>query len=263
MSNRVFAVVSIYDNADLVPHFLSHYARLGVERILVVVRTPAESDWVQQVRDCARNFPAIVQWFCAAKFADSDKSEVEQGVLANNGVGPDDYVMHLDLDEFHEYPAPLAEIVDLMNRRDDWAIRGWLLDRVAENGQLAPLRSRPSIGEQFPIGCVLTETVLQGWTQKIMLCRGRVRLKGGVNHDTCNAYYDDVPAGRPDQYVVHHFKWTEGLLSRLQVRLERSAISSAYAAECSRFIAFWRDHGQFDLTNPVLRARRLGELLIR
>jgi hypothetical protein len=260
MSERVLAVVSVYDTPELLPHFLAHYTRLGVERILVVVRDRERDGVYNAALAHAGPFPADVSWFAAERFADSDKADVEQLVLRENGLQPDDYVMHLDLDEFQAYPAPLAEIVRLMNRRDDWAMRGWIVDRVAEDGSLAPIRPAPSLGEQFPIGCDATAALLGGWTQKIVLCRGRVRLQGGVRHDTCNAWYDAVPVGRPEDYAVHHFKWTAGLDARLQERLARAAIGPAYVRECLRFLEHYRTRGRINLGDPALRPRRLGPL---
>ena len=260
MSDRVFTIASVYEDHGLLPHFLEHYTRLGVDRILVVARTSEPDRLLSRAVEQARPFPAEVSWFRSDYFADSDKSEVESRVLRDNGVEPDDYVMHVDLDEFHEYPAPLGEIVSQMNRDDDWALRGWFLDRVAVGGVLAPIRPSPSIGEQFPIGCDLTEGLLRGWTQKIMLCRGRVELQGGVNHDTWNARYDRVPIGRPEDYVVHHFKWTEGVDARLRARLEKAAISGGYADECRRFLESFRATGRIDLSDPLLMPRRRGVL---
>ena len=257
MSDRVFAVVSVYDHPELLPHFLDHYARLGVHRILVVARGEGVGD---AARAAARPFPAAVEDVPAAVFADSDKAEVEQAVLRAHGLEPDDYVMHLDLDEFQQYPAPLAEVVRRMNEADDWALRGWIVDRVAADGSLAAVRPTPSIGEQFPVGCDLTEIVLRAWTQKIVLCRGRVRLQGGVRHDTWNAWYERVPVGRSEDYVVHHFKWLRGLDDRLRARLERSAIGPAYAAECRRFLDYYAAGGRIDVTDPAIRPRWLGPL---
>jgi Glycosyl transferase family 2 len=260
MSCRVFAIASVYENADLVPHFLAHYTRLGVHRILLVVRTPQQDDNLSVALEQAKSYGANVYWFSAERFADSDKAEVEQFVLRENRVEPDDYVMHLDLDEFQEYPASLSEIVDAMNQADDWALRGWIVDRVAERGVLAPIRPIPSIGEQYPIGCDLTKIILQAWTQKIVLCRGRVQLRGGARHDTCNAYYDRVPIGHPDQYVVHHFKWTAGVFDRIRERLHTAAVGSAYESECQRCLKYFDSVGRIDLSDPALRARPLGAI---
>jgi hypothetical protein len=260
MSDKVFAVVSLYDNVELLPHFLTHYTRLGVQKILVAVRSRQCDDLYEAAQRHAEGFPARVCWFASERFADSDKSEVEQSLLRSNGLEADDYVMHLDLDEFQEYPAQLAEIVRVMNERDDWALRGWILDRIAADGTLAPVCPAPSIGEQFPVGCDLTSALLGGWTQKIVLCRGRVQLQGGVRHDTCNAWYDAVPVGRGHDYVVHHFKWTHGRDQLLRTRLSEAAIGPAYANECRRFLEYFKSHGRIDLSDTTLRARSLGAL---
>jgi hypothetical protein len=260
MSDIVYAIVSIYDNIELLPHFLSHYAGLGVQRIFVAVRSTIRDRLYETAVAEAAQFPANVYWFPSKCFSDSDKADGEQLILQRNSVQPDDYVMHLDLDEFQEYPAPLATIVRLMNARSDWALRGWIVDRVAENGTLAPVLRTPSIGEQFPIGCAVTEVLLSGWTQKIVLCRGRVRLQGGVRHDTENAHYERVPVGQSSDYIVHHFKWLQGLDQRLEARLARDFIGAKYAEECRHFLDYYRQRGRIDLREPRLNARRLGVL---
>jgi hypothetical protein len=260
MSDSVYAIVSVYDNIELLPHFLLYYARLDILRIFVVVRSPTRGPLYEAALEESGPFSADVYWFASHFFADSDKAEAEQLILQRNGVQPDDYVMHLDLDEFQEYPASLATIVQEMNAHDDWALRGWIVDRVAADGSLAPVLRTPSIGEQFPIGCAASEVLLGAWTQKIVLCRGRVRLQGGVRHDTENAYYDRVPVGRPADYIVHHFKWLRGLEQRLQTRLGRDRIGPKYAAECCQFLDYYRRTGRIDLREPRLKSCYLGAL---
>ena len=260
MSELVYAIVSIYDNAELLPHFIAHYSALGVSRILVVIRSPTRGEMYEIAAAEAAREGVSAYWFPATSFADSDKAEVEWQVLQSSGVQPDDYVMHLDLDEFQEYPAPLADIVRAMNANDDWALRGWIIDRVAEDGRLAAISRTPSIGEQYPVACRATEVLLDAWTQKIVLCRGRVRLQGGVRHDTENARYDRVPIGTPDQYVVHHFKWLKGLDVRLSRRLADGSLSGKYATECRRFLDYFGRYGGIDLSDSRLMARRVGAL---
>ena len=252
-SERVYAVVSAYDHADLLPHFLQHYARLGVTRVLVSAR--GEEVWETAER-LARDYPARATYTPAERFADSDRAAVEERLLDAEGLDADDWVMHLDLDEFHEYPAPLADVVREMNAHDDWALRGWIVDRVAADGRLAPVAPFPSIWEQFPIMANVTDRLLGAATQEIMICRRRVRLQGGVKHDTENAYYDRVPFGQGSQYRVHHFKWLEGLDRRLERRLAYDAIGDIYRGECERFLAYYRVRGRIDLSDPRLGARR-------
>jgi Glycosyl transferase family 2 len=257
---RVFAVTSVYDDPGLLPHFVAHYERLGVDRILIVVRTPERGAlWAQACAATAAR-RAEASWFPCDRFSDGDKAAVERTVLLAAGMAPDDFVMHLDLDEFHEYPAPLREIVALLSRHRHWAVRGGMVDRVAAGGVLAPVRPESDLGTQFPIGCDLTGGLLGAWTQKIMLCRGRTELKGGLNHDTRNAVYDRVPLGCAADYVVHHFKWTAGVDARLRARLDEALVGPEYRRECARFLESYGTAGKIDLNDPALRARHLGAL---
>lgn len=260
MSHRVFAITSVYENPELLPHFVDHYARLGVDRILIVLRTPRREESLCHAFVSANSCPTAVSWFPCNHFADADKAEVEERVLRENGVRPDDYVMHLDLDEFHEYPVPIISIVEVMSRKRNWALRGWLVDRIAEGGVLAPVRSTFDIGEQYPIGCDVTKNLLKACTQKIMLCQARVRLRDGINHDTCNAFYEKIPFGRIEDYVVHHFKWTDGVEARLRARLDGPSVGPEYRRECHRFLECIRTTGKLDLSAPGLMPRWLGAL---
>ncbi|AMV40975.1 hypothetical protein [Planctomyces sp. SH-PL62] len=260
MGASVYAVVSIYEDHGLLPHFLEHYDRLGVRRTFVVVRTPTRGALAARAAEAAAGRPAAATWVECDRFADPEKAAVEERVLRAAGVDADDFVMRLDLDEFHEYPAPLAEVVGPLGRRRDRAVRGRLVDRVAEGGVLAPVRPDPDLGLQFPIGCELTGGALGGWTQKVMICRAGARLRGGVNHDALGVSYEPPPAGPGDGYLVHHFKWTEGVASRLRSRLGEADVGPEYRRECRRFLELAGGAGRIDLSDASLLARRLGPL---
>jgi hypothetical protein len=255
MSQRVTAIASVYDNLEIIPHWLDHYSRLGVNHIVLSVRS---RDLLQQAEVFALPFPiAAVHYAPASFFEDSDKAGIEMNLLNECCPDPDEYVMHLDLDEFQEYPAPLPEIIDLMNEAHDWALRGWIVDRVTADGKLAPIRPEPTIFDQFPICCDISECVLGAWSQKIMLCRRRVRLRGGVRHDTENAYYDRVPI--QGQYIVHHFKWIAGLPSRLEKRLGEAGTSNKYKHECRLFLEHYQANGdRIGLADPRVQPRFEG-----
>jgi hypothetical protein len=258
MSHKVYAIVSVYNVPELIPHFLSHYTRLGVREILIAVRAERTTALAMAVRDHAKSYPATVHCIPVSTFADADKVAVEDSILTQHSVQPDDYVMHLDLDEFQEYPAPLAEVVRLMNQRQELAISGRLLDRVSEDGHLNPIFATSGIEDQFPIVCRITEQLLRACIRKIVLCRRRVTLTDGGRHATLNVRCDTVPIGDPRSYLVHHFKWTKGVDSRLRERLCHGAVSNAYVAECRRFLDHLATFGRIDLSNPRFGARRIA-----
>lgn len=261
VSERVFAIVSMYENGMLLPHFLAHYAALGAHRIVVAVRSPERGELYEAAVAAASCYPARVVWRESTLFADSDRAAVEEELLRDEGVDQDDYVIYADLDEFPEYPAALAEIVADMNAHHDWALRGWIIDRVAEDGTLAPIAEQPSLGKQFPLACDITDGLLRGWRQKIVLCRFRVQLEGGVRHDTINAWYERVPIGTSEDYVVNHFRWTAGLERRVEARLS-AWIGPSYRRECEDLLAYLRRYGRINVEDPALRTRWAGALRI-
>jgi hypothetical protein len=260
MSNRVFAITSVYEDSGLLPHFLDHYARLGVERIFLVVRSLTPDELLQRTRRLCESYPAEVAWYQCSHFEDIDKATVETRVLRQSGVDADDYVMHLDLDEFHEYPVPLQDLVRLMNRRRAKAVRGTMLDRVTCDGSLAPIRLGVELGEQFPIGCDLTRSLLLGWTQKIMLCAAHLELRDGVNHTTQTPCRQLSATDHLANFLVHHFKWTSGLTDRIRARLRTAVVSSQYRDECHRLLDAFGALGRIDLTDPKLNPRTIGAL---
>ena len=253
LSTPVFVVTSVYSNPNLAVHFLRHYAQMGVTQILLSVRS---SDCYDSLLPHANRYPAKVVHTPAEFFADSDKATVQETLLNRAGVRDDDYVMRPDLDEFADFPSPLNEIIGRMNATNCWAIRAWMVDRVAADGRLPPVRLEPSICEQFPILADVTNQIVRGWTQKIPLCRGRVRLKGGCAHDTWNATYDTVPIGSPNQYITNHFKWTAGILEVLKTRLTQPGTNEGYKRECRRFIEHYEKHGRIKL--EAIKSRHAG-----
>jgi GT2 family glycosyltransferase/predicted O-methyltransferase YrrM len=252
MKSNCYGVVSIYEDQGLLPHFISHYRQLGVTHLFLCARTEeARSVAIE----CVREFDgfASVHYSRSEYFADSEKELFELNVLDRHKVNADDYVIHLDLDEFQEYPAPLTEVIAEMDRANHWACRGWIVDRLSADGSLQPVRSSPTIWEQFPVAADVSQGLMGSWCQKIVLCRRRVRLRGHCRHDTENAYYETAPI--PGDYLVHHFKWLEGLDRRLEHRLSTGALSDAYRRECQVFLDHYSRAGRFDLSDSRLKAR--------
>ncbi|MGO9113219.1 MAG: hypothetical protein ACLP9L_28630 [Thermoguttaceae bacterium] len=232
----------IYDGVELVPHFIKHYAALGVDAILLAAHERVCHD----VLHFASGYPAFVFPFRRGHFDCMQKHAMEKTLVNFFDAGPDDYIIYCDIDEFQEYPAPLKEIVRIMDERNLWALRGYFLDRLAADGRLPAVRPAPDIFLQYPIRCRLTRNLLHASDQKIMICRGRVDLNSG-HHDTFNAYYDAVPVA--GDYVVHHFKWTNGLLERMRARLAIATINPMYAEECRRTLALYDPQRGFDLSD--------------
>lgn len=265
--SKIYALTTVYEGLELLPHFLDHYTRLGVDEILVAVGYRHDEDFLSgrhtarnilpQAISMCRGFPARAYPFTYDQYSVRLNAPLRRAIKAEAGVQPDDWCLHADLDEFYTFPAPLRDIIRMMEVKNDWALAGWIIDRVAHDGSLPAIKPTPSIGEQFPIGCDLTGRLLRANVRKIMLCRGRVRVNG--SHDnTENAYFDRVPIGKKGDYIAHHFKWNASLEKRLRTRIAESGIGEVYRRECNDLISYWEKHGRLPVDDPAYGGREMG-----
>lgn len=266
---KIFALTTIYEGIELLPHFLRHYTRLGVDEILVAVGIRQNTDFVLSdpvsgniapaaIRIC-HDFPTRVYPFTYDQYDTSQNVPLRRAMKAEAGVQPDDWCLHADLDEFYTFPVHLREIIVEMEKRNGWALAAWLVDRTTRDGAMPPILAAPSIGEQFPWGCHLTDRLLNANVRRIALCRGLVRVNGS-HDDTENAFYEDVPIGRKEDYVCHHFKWSQSLERRIRVRLAESGITNVYRRECNDLIQYWEAHGKLPVEDSAYGGCEMGRL---
>lgn len=268
--STIFAITTMYGHGlDLLPHWCQHYTALGADCLLLVIGFRHDQDFLRgtdhasnpfpHVVDIAKQFPAKVFPFAFDKYHTMYTQYVREHVKRAAGVGPDDWVMHADLDEFYEFPIRLRELVAVMEVANDWALHGHILDRVAQDGSLPSVLNGKNIGEQFPLGCHLTGRIFGANTRKIMLCRGRVRVNA-AHDNTFNGRWKRIPVGTVDQYIAHHFRWTDALIPKLKARLAGQGIGETYRNEIRRFLAYWEKHGRIDISDPRIEAHFVGRL---
>ena len=130
-------------------------------------------------------------------------------------VAPEDWIIPADLDEFIQFPAPLPTLIGEMTASGTTFIMGKFCDRIAQDGALAPTLAEPSIWEQYPLACRVSEMLVICNDHKVTLCRGDCELTSG--------HHNVIRPSRPlvsRRSVVHHFKWRQGLLEALKRRVE-------------------------------------------
>lgn len=266
---KIYALTTIYEGIELLPHFLRHYTRLGVDEIFVAVGIRRNTDFLLDeappgniaaaVIDVCRDFPTRVYPFSYDQYATNPQNEpLRRRIKAEAGVRPNDWCIHADLDEFYTFPTRLRDITDEMEKRNDWALAGWLIDRTTRDGTMPPILAAPSIGEQFPWGCHLTDRLLNANIRRIMLCRGKVRVNGS-HDDTENAYFESVPIGNKEDYVCHHFKWCESLQQRIRQRLAESGIRPIYRRECEDLMKTL-NNGRLPVDDPAYGGCEMGRI---
>jgi hypothetical protein len=169
-------------------------------------------------------------------------------------AAPEDWVINADVDEFHEYPIDLVDLVDHCERNGFDHVNGELIDRVAADGSLPMLDERP-LGQQFPMEVLLTRNILRGDCRKVALSRASVVLVPG-HHRCVGPRVSPCPS---EQILVrvHHFKWDFKVLERLRLRIEDIKREGGnWWDESETFLRFVEgSSGVLDLSDPLLEAR--------
>ena len=258
--------VGVRFDLALLPHFLAHYAALGVPpaRVVCILNAPdaddpgfAEADAILAAAGCQPGRRWVAPYTSASMWA--ERRRVQDEV-----AGPDAWVLSADVDEHHEYPEALPDFLARAETTGTDCVQGVFIDRLAADGRLAPVEPSPALTEQFPvqadaIGALggVGRTHNRLGTVKIMAMRGAVRPSRGGHHPAerheANHLYRaplgefariDEPAFRfavPTR--VHHYHWTASLEERLRVRLATPGVSPAGAEYGAKQLAILEKAG--------------------
>jgi hypothetical protein len=188
---------------------ITHYRGLGVESFHVArhVESFDDPEFRRDQDLLARHGLA----FAAVHQGPWDEDLNAYLIRAQMRRHPTDWWVVADLDEFHVYDRPLADVITACETGGYDYVMGALLDRVAADGSLPALKPTESVWAQYPLAGLVTLRVPQAGTSKVTLARGDVHLHLGQH---------GALEGRraPAQEVlaqVHHFKWTDSVLPRL------------------------------------------------
>jgi len=238
---------------DLLPHFLDYYLRLGVDQIILCILREGMEERLAEIECIATDLP--VKRYIFSGWSDDGQPQIRRG-LEIHGCQPTDWVVHADLDELNEFPCPINELATAMEKQNKSAVHGHFIDRISADGRLTAAQPTPSLAEQYPVECHLTDKILHGFTQKIMLGRHAVTVSAG-HHEA------SVPSGRHAigswrDYRVHHFKWRDTLKDRLQWALSTGAARDGWDNETRRFMDFLGTSDRIPITDPRIAARFVG-----
>jgi hypothetical protein len=230
---------------------IAHYRSLGVRDCIIHAQTQAGSNTI--AKDICRIASAygaevasnkVQPWLPAYNTAQYTLSRAE---------APNDWFILADQDELQVYPDDLMDVIKFCDRKGYDFIEGCLVDRFSESGVLASVKSGSTVWEQFPLGSILSARVLGAVVNKVVAAKGHVKIGPGQHHA-----HSGIGCPPSELYIpVHHFKWVEGLLSRLRSRIE-SLPEGLYTRECSRFLSYYGEEGRIRLDDPDLLVSKCG-----
>jgi hypothetical protein len=235
---------------DHLSHWLEHYTGLGVDQILLAVPRETSPEIEQAIRECAKHWSFDRFSINLAEAEQLDQGPIHKAVL-RHAAREEDWILNAQLDELHEFPAPLDQIIAAAKAANIDTVYGEVIEHTTTDGSLPPILPQPPIWEQFPMADQLTAYFLGGRTRELMLARFSPGA-GGMNFGSEPA----VPLGRPQQYVVHRFNWHNAAVAELQSKMTRPEVGARWKAKADLLFG-WIDAncGRLNLKDPSIRMR--------
>lgn len=223
-----------------------HYRQQGVCEIVVNAHARYRDDPIlNQLDKIARHYDAKVTTLTIAPWSE----ELNPLLYRTSRRGkPRAWFVMADQDELQVYPG-LKEVLSFCERHGYEFVEGALLDRVSRNGVLSAIEANTPLWEQFPIGAMISGPILGAVINKIVVAKENVRIGRGQHHA-----YSGVRCPVSEFYIpVHHFKWIQGLLERLEARIkEYQVLREALWVESKRFLSYYKLHGRIELSDTRL-----------
>ena len=255
---RLVSCVGVDLELPHLQHFLQHYHQLGVQpshmHVLLNTADPA-SPRLAVARDILTAFGVVDvrDWIAAYT---SDSMWEQRRLLQQDIAHPGDWLINADVDEHHAYPAPIKEICDYCRQKGYNGIQGFLIDRLARNGELLEVTDRPELAQQFPLEAEVNSTLIGSGQHhgvdssiKLMLHSHDVLPgRGGHNPSQQGSVPRFLAGGRLATFPqamnptfrfnypfrVDHYKWTSTRKTTYERRIATPGASPAGLEEGSR-----------------------------
>ena len=201
-------------NLSIVSHFLNFYTRQGINDFYFILQSnsncPAR---IQETKSLLQEFKINEKFIWKGGYTAPLLNKYMQQAV--NSYNKNDWIILADIDEFHNFPVRAKQFLSDCNKEGINCVKGHLIDKVAEKGELKLIQKEPRIDRQFPHAADLTKKIALGNTGKIVALKQP--LAAG------NGHHAIVKKKRNAQYSnqiidVHHFKWDSLVLKRLQKR---------------------------------------------
>ena len=258
----VISCVGVEADLQYLPHFLRHYIALGIKpdqfKLILQSNDPDSAD-LSTAKDMLAEHGVSPHRIWTDPYTSKTMWEVRREVQ-KEVASADDWVISADVDEFHEYPASLSEVIAWCDEKNVNVVQGPFIDRLAASGNLEPIGAADSdIAKTFPLQTELrhfiageSDLIKRGGSMKLMLIRGDVLpgtgghgplvpdaryALGGPVHSLRGANDAEFLFRLP--FLVHHYKWTKGLEDRMQRRLDTPGITPFGRAYAEKLLGFF------------------------
>lgn len=254
---------------NLPEHFIRHYLDLGIRpQDFVIALHSDKRDFLEPTLKIFRNYGIEPRRIWRGAY-DSIRMVEIKFEMQREFIPRQHWVIHADLDEFHEYPAPLTEFLAERDRRKENVVVSCFIDRLTADGSLPCVQhiSQGSIFDQFPYCADVVGLVKEGNIVKFMAYRAYFDPSGG-NHDIVRPERTWLrpirkkkrPKGKGGltsktfeerlqlSVRVHHFGWSLDTVEKHRERVRHyRELGYHWAEESQRFLDALDSSGRLQL----------------
>ncbi|MGO9956463.1 MAG: hypothetical protein ACLP50_10855 [Solirubrobacteraceae bacterium] len=203
---------------EVLEAFLQHYRSAGVEAARLALHMGEEENLslANDLTGVARRFDAQVMRLVYGPWNEDLNPDLRDQLRALDPPGT--WHILADVDEFHQYPMSVSDLVEAAELQGAQAIPGLLLDRFAADGTLAPFPRAPHAPDgAFPLGAFFTGRISGGDPRKIVLATSDAEVAPGQHWARARGEARDLFT------LVHHFKWHASVATYLKERKDAFA----------------------------------------
>ena len=170
-------------DVNLPEHYVRHYLELGIRpQDFVIALHSDKRDFLEPTKKILLEYGIEPRRIWRGGF-DSVAAGKLKRELQREFIPQHDWVVHADLDEFHEYPAPLVQYLEECERNGRDIVTSCFIDRITPDGSLPRIQhvSEGSLFQQFPLCANIVGDLKKGTTVKFMAFRAYFGATGS-NH---------------------------------------------------------------------------------
>lgn len=264
-------------------HFLNHYIGLGVNpaNIHLIANTQdAASPGLAQTAEILAEFGAPAPYLWIEQYT-SDGMWQQRRDLQRRHAQPGDWIINADIDEHHQYPTALSAIIQYCEMKGYNCVQGFLVDRLAHEGELAQLNEEPPLAQQYPLEAeVHLALVGRGehhgidGTTKLMLHRWDVLPSRGGHNPWAKGAEPRYLAGLrlathpratdPEfrfafPFRVDHYKWTATRQRTFERRIAAPGVSAAGREVGGKMISYLSKHGRIRPQDVSVKSAQMSK----
>ena len=209
-------ITTIYDRAEILPHFLKYYSKLGVSEFIIGVDKKDDNPETPFIINEAKKYKCYIEDIdMGTHFNTLQKTEF-QNVLKNKYTDQkNEWILIVDLDEFVDFNGlSIEQVIQECDKTGRYWARGIMVDRIAEDFKIKKeIDPNFDIFKQFPYISNFSLKIANAGCLKVNLMKAFVNIQNGHH---CVVQSESPFAPYQNKIIVHHFKWFGNVLKSMQ-----------------------------------------------